>query len=138
MTKKITPDMTGCWLEGHHGWHNTYEVIGLAQKRGFQLDAEDEAYIQKWKRWRGGDMSHLESVTFEDEDGSDWMDGQGGLVEKATEYLDSLAPDGFAFNWDMGELSLLCLCQIEGTEENEALMKTHNNQCATCEQRWGK
>jgi hypothetical protein len=86
-----------------------------------------------WKPWKslsdayrefnGGDNHSLEREAEKlAEAAQEGVTGQGELCDKATEYLDSLAPDGYAFNWDMGELSLL---------------ETHANQCTSCAQRWG-
>lgn len=149
MTKRITEDMAGCWLDGHYGWTNHYRVVDRAQEWGFQIDADEQKLVDVYRL--NDDESEVLKLLLADregdmptdadrreaegliEDAADVMLGQGGLVDKATEYLDSLAPEGMAFYWDMGELSLLCLCQIEGTEENEALMKTDKYHCGA---RW--
>lgn len=124
MTDRITEDMAGCWLDGHMGYHNHYRVVDLAQEYGWTISDGDQSMVERYRR-----NPH-------DDDGAyDAMLDQGGLVDKATEYLDSLAPEGFAFNWDMGELSLMCLCQIEGTEENGEALKSDTNQCSRCDQR---
>ncbi len=126
----ITEGMAGCWLDGHHGWHNIYRVIEIAQSYGFQVDDEDEAFIADWKRWRGGDMTAEEDKNFED----GYPEAMNDLSDAATDYLDSLAPDGMAFEWDMGELTLRCLCQVEGSEEN-ALLGANKSQCDKCAER---
>lgn len=133
MTDKITEDMAGCWLDGHHGWHNTYRVVHRAMEWGFPLDSEDDAFIDQWIRWRGGDMNADEETEFED----GYPEHMDELSDQATEYLQSLAPEGFAFDWDAGELSLRCLCQIEGTEEYGEALASSSNQCAACDRRYG-
>ena len=134
MSNTIHESDAGCWLDGNQGWHNPYRAIYRAQQWGFTVTADDEEVIELYKRWHGGDMSA------EEQKATDWaieaVSGQGGLCDKATEYLDSIAPEGFAFHWDAGELSLLCLCQIEGTEENTELLKSRNYYCGRCAARY--
>jgi hypothetical protein len=48
------------------------------------------------------------------EDDVDVMISQGGMVDEATEHLESIAPAGYHFEWDMGELSLVACEDIEG------------------------
>lgn len=102
MENRITPDKAGCWLEGSQGWTNHYRVVYLAQSYGFKIDKSDEKEVDRYRADHGMSESG-EAIT-----------GQGGLVDKATEYLESLAPVGFHFEWDMGELSLLPCSEIEG------------------------
>ena len=155
MDPAITEDQVGCWLGGHMGWHNTYRVIiEYAVEYGFPLDDDDKKIVDVYRishegsdlaaivgylRERLGDAPADEDALRAEAEGLaevawEAVAGQGGLSDKATEYLNSLAPEGYAFNWDDG-LSLLCLCQIEGTEENEALMKSSEFQCERCKAR---
>lgn len=115
MAEKIPVSQMGCWLDGSQGWHNSYRVIDRAEEWGMKVENADRIYVYLWRQWRGSDMPWDVSKSFEEEYDTGHIDD---LVSQATEYLDSLAPEGYAFHWDMGELSLLCLCQIEGTEEN--------------------
>jgi hypothetical protein len=55
------------------------------------------------------------------------------IVQEATEYLASKAPEGYAFEWDMGEFGLYSLCQIEGTEEYDEHLKS-GQPCEYCEE----
>lgn len=102
MTDKITADQTGCWLDGHMGWHNHYRVVELAFAYGWQ--PTDRAEIQEAcdVYCASGGMKH-----------ADMFLDQGGLVDEATEYLDSIAPEGYYFDWDVGEL---CLVRSEDEE----------------------
>jgi hypothetical protein len=119
MTEKIKIPVSdvGCWLEGGHGWHNSYRVVDTALVYGFQFDAEtaeeDRASLELY---RADDRSHDDY-----DDAWEVVCGQGGLVDQATEYLESLAPSGFHFEWDAGELSLLPCDQIEGHDPSDCV-----------------
>ena len=58
-----------------------------------------------------GEIMSLGTVT-------DCVIGQGELADKATEYLQSLAPSGFVFEWDMGELCLIHSEDCTGCEHD--------------------
>jgi len=106
----ITPEEVGTWLDGAQGWYNTYRVIDLAMEYGFSLTlAETEAVAIYAK---GDPLSDPNG------EAADIVSGQGGLSDRATDFLQSLCPAGLIFEWDAGELSLrpyrLCLhCQNE-------------------------
>lgn len=104
----ITPDLAGCWLDGNAGWHNHYRVVQLAVGQGFDLKPEDEKALDAYVQWRRDEIEDEEGVLAEA------ITGQGGLVDKATDHLEGLAPAGHHFEWDMGELSLLPCSEIEG------------------------
>lgn len=101
---KITADQAGCWLGGHGGWTNSYRVIYLAESYGFTLTEEDQDAVVKYRAHHGVTEDELIEAVI----------GQGGLVDKATAYLESLVPEGYHFEWDAGELSLLPCSEIEG------------------------
>lgn len=105
---KITPDMAGTWLDGHVGWANHYRVVDRAVQYGYNLKPEDEATLDAYVAWMRDEFRDPESSLPEA------IIGQGGLVDEVTEYLEGLAPRGYHFEWDMGELSLLACDQIEG------------------------
>lgn len=102
---KITAADAGTWLDGHMGWHNHYRAIDRAVSYGMPYSADDDAI-------RDAYADEAESVTLADGEVLDQDSvaeailGQGELLDKATDYLQSLAPKGYAFIWDMGELSL--------------------------------
>jgi hypothetical protein len=33
--RKITPEDAGCWLDGHYGWQNHYDIVNIAREYGF-------------------------------------------------------------------------------------------------------
>jgi len=99
-TPKIFPDDAGCWLDGHMGWHNTYRVVECAMNFGMELDI-GEQYIMKCYH----DSDFFEPFT--DLGENDLWEAAIELSDKATDYLQSLAPEGYVFEWDMGELSLI-------------------------------
>lgn len=162
MTNRIPESQAGCWLDGHFGWQNHYRVVDRAQEWGYVIDADDQKLVDVYRLNgdvdkviamlleeklgspgpRGGEVSHSVAALQAEaealiEDAATAMLDQGGLVDKATDYLNSLAPEGMIFDWDMGELSLLCLCQIEGTDENMAVLKSSRDNCDRCAKRWG-
>jgi hypothetical protein len=107
---RITPDMAGPWLDGNQGWHNHYRVVDIAQSYGWKgLDewADGERTVARYRTNEWTDNDH------------ESMLGQGGIVDEATEYLETLAPDGHHFEWSMGELSLLPCESIEGHDPSD-------------------
>lgn len=104
---------TGTWLDGHHGWHNTYRIIEIAETHGFTLEAEDREALEWYKASSGGcgDGSDAE------EDMAETIIGQGGLSDRATDHMENLLPEGWTLHWDAGELSLVptvSVCAYEG------------------------
>jgi hypothetical protein len=155
MTNKITKDMAGCWLDGRWGWTNAYRVIEKAWEWGFKTDPADDRLVAVYRL--SNDEEAVLALLREElgeqaadaseealigearsliEVANEAVTGQGELSDRATDYLDSLAPEGMAFHWDDG-LALMCLCQIEGTEENMALLKTDKYYCEWCAERYG-
>lgn len=93
---KITQDMAGCWLDGHFGWHNTYRVIGIARAYGFTVGFDDMALVERYSHeGESGDETGLEYAQAVEE-----------IADDATDYLNTLAPEGYCFEWDAGELML--------------------------------
>lgn len=93
---------SGTWLDGAKGWRNSYRIIDIAEEYGMELDDDARAAVE-WYRSTGDsdagasddDLTRLEIVT-----------GQGGLSDRATEYMQELLPDGWTLLWDDG-LSLV-------------------------------
>lgn len=104
--KTITAKDAGCWLLGAHGWHNGYRVVEIAEEYGFTLSVEERIALDVYRANDTDDSGY--------DDSWERVNGQGGLCEKATEHLESLAPVGYHFEWDAGELCLLPCDQIEG------------------------
>lgn len=107
---EISPDEAGCWLDGHYGWHNTYRVVERAQALGMVLSADDTT-LTDWYREHGSAMDVACTLpsgeTLIVDDAWEAAAGQGGLSDKATEYLYGLAPVGYVFEWDAGEPCLI-------------------------------
>lgn len=93
----------GCWLEGHHGWTNSYRVVDLAVSHGMTLSEED-AEIVKWYR-ESGDSDALD--TDDELDAIEAMSGQGGISDRASDYLSDQLPEGWVVRWDAGEMTVL-------------------------------
>lgn len=107
----ITKNDAGCWLDGHMGWHNHRRVVMIAHGLGMPLDADELKLINDYQQDEENSVSTGDAL-----DRGEAVIGQGGLVDKATEYLESQAPEGYHFEWDMGELSMLPCSEIEGDE----------------------
>ena len=111
MKNKITPEMAGCWLDGHVGWHNHYRVLEIARAHGWRPDNpwDVRQAVKLYQRHDPGATIRCNKgrdvMTFDD--AAEWITGQGGLADQATDYLQSRAPEGYLFVWDMGELLLL-------------------------------
>ena len=112
---KIEPNNAGCWLDGHMGWHNHYRVIDVAFGWGWK--PADEADVRVISHAYEYQRETVTLASGEVIDTAGAMLDQGGLVDSATEYLESIAPEGYTFEWDMGELSLIHETETEWWEE---------------------
>lgn len=104
---------TGTWLEGAHGWTNSYRVIDIAEGHGFTMDADERAALD-WYRASGESDA---SGSDEELDMLEIVTGQRGLSDRATDHMEELLPGGWTLHWDAGELSLLpdwSVCAGEG------------------------
>lgn len=101
--RRFLPGDAGCYLDGHMGWHNTYRVVDLATESGWTVPTDYVTALADYRE--NGYMAEGDSI--------DAMMDQGGLVEQATDYLNSLAPDGYVFLWDMGEFALVTEADAE-------------------------
>lgn len=94
---------TGTWLDGAHGWHSTYRIIEIAEFNGFTVGAEERAALEWYKKSSGG----CGDGTNAEEDMAETIIGQGGLSDRASDYMEELLPEGWTLLWDAGELSLV-------------------------------
>ena len=90
---QITPANAGTWLDGALGWHNTYRVIDIAKAYGFTLEPHNENLVDAFRQ--------SEELTYSE------LDVVHEISAEATDHLQSLAPEGYYFDWDAGELSLV-------------------------------
>jgi hypothetical protein len=126
MPKKFTADDAGCYLDGCMGWHNTWRAVNLARDLGWKPSYEGASkkslalyrrqVTRAVKFYAAGDTdatlnSKYETLTYDQV--AEWITGQGGLCDEATDYLNTLVPEGYVFNWDMGELSLIPESEME-------------------------
>lgn len=97
MGAQITPADAGCWLDGSQGWHNTYRVCQRAMDYGWLTGdaAERQAVISLIERYSEGEQD------------IDLSESMSEASDDATDYLNSLAPEGYIFVWDAGELTLM-------------------------------
>lgn len=94
---EITPADAGTWLDGSQGWHNSYRVVDRAESYGFTVPPEYTAALADYR----------ENGPSASEDSWEAMCGHGELSDMATDYLQERAPEGYIFEWDMGEFSLI-------------------------------
>lgn len=99
---RITPADAGTWLMGSLAAINPVRVVTRAEEYGFTVPVE---YAEDLRRADEDDYDGLS----EDDALTAWeaVHGQGGLSDMATDYLNGLAPEGWVFEWSMGELSLI-------------------------------
>ena len=100
---KITAAMTGTWLSGGMGWHNSYRVVDAAEGYGFVVpDEYREALADYRENGHGASEDNWEAVC-----------GHGELADMATDHLNSVTQEGYVFVWDMGEFSLVSEADAE-------------------------
>ena len=92
---KIKAEDAGTWLDGRFGWTNGYRCVERAVSWGWKIPEE---YAEAWAAF---EANHGDHDLWCDANGDD-----GGFVDAATDYLQGVAPDGYVFRWDAGELSL--------------------------------
>lgn len=89
--RKFTTNDVGTWLDGALGWHNNYRVLQIAAICGMELDSDTADLVKEYERGNNEGMDpDLVEVA----------------VQEATDYLDTLAPSGYGFYWEAGELIL--------------------------------
>ena len=89
----VEPSQAGCWIDGARGWSANYLVIEQAVEYGMVLSNEEINAVREYKVAHGNPEN-------------DWVTGQGDLADKASEHLDSLAPEGYQFIWRDGDFLL--------------------------------
>lgn len=94
----ITPADAGCWLDGAQGWHNTYRVVYRAEAYGMTLTDDDRLVLDAYQdRAAAVALASGEALNY----GSiaAWAES---MADSATDHLQSLAPEGYVFDWDDG------------------------------------
>ena len=104
-TAKLTPAGAGCWLDGAMGWHNTYRVVDLALELGWQ--PQDVSLVRHASEvYESQGVLHREPLTHPGD--VEWASEViHDMADDATDYLQTLAPEGYWFEWDCGELCLV-------------------------------
>ena len=105
---RIPASEAGTWLEGSQGWNNNWRVIDRALAWGWNGGPDGRAFAEEISSVYA-ESDGPETITWEGEEISvaGAVLDQGGLSDMATEYLDSIAPAGYRFEWDAGELSMI-------------------------------
>lgn len=116
---KITPDMAGCWIEGSRGRYAVSCLVEIALGHGGYLRGSNRAAttyartearhviraynagedVAKYRRKPRYGSSYTVTVEDVHEAVIDYAD-------KAEEFLDTLAPEGYSFGWIDGEFFL--------------------------------
>lgn len=84
----------GTHLDGCHGWANSARVVRKAMVHGFKLTPGELAGLEQFENG-------------EQNDATDVVNEQGGLADRATEFLGEITTAGLVWVWDMGELTLM-------------------------------
>lgn len=84
----------GTHLDGAHGWTNSARVVRKAAAHGFELTSEELSGLEQFENG-------------EQNDATDIVNDQGGLADRATDFLSEVTAPGLVWVWDMGELSLM-------------------------------
>lgn len=102
-TGETYPLATGCALDGHYGWHNTYRVVTeVAASFGYPLSDSDSAIVDTYAN---GEWSQH----------ADASDAMHEIADEATDWLNAHTTNGY-WHWEMGELSLVPSCDQDDTE----------------------
>ena len=124
--RRIAPADAGCWIDEMNGWHVHYLVAELALSLGW-LGSKDpsvsysgeitrrdtiratacrrdevRAILSAYKRGDGTTTYRGNEITCV----ADQVLNQGGIADDATDYLNTLAPEDYAFGWHEGSLYL--------------------------------
>jgi len=114
---EITEADAGCWLDGSQGWHNAYRIVDRAEAYGFEVSADDRKVLDLYASDDQSATVKLSTGKVVDyELATECVVGQRELADKAFEYLDERAPEGYAFVRDAGELSLVEDCGHDNCE----------------------
>lgn len=123
MSRRITADMAGCWVDGARGWGAHVRMLEIALAHGWRPDiygsfpkkhskkplAYARAVIRAYsgRGWNDaptvrdpwGDIISLD-------DAHAAIVDQGGLLDEAEEHLNERAPKDHAFGWFDGDFML--------------------------------
>ena len=92
MTKReivYTESDCGTIFDGAHGWMNTARAVRLAMAHGFTIDADELAALERYETDSGNDDHET-------------VGGQGGLCDRATDFLGEITVPGLEWVWDDG------------------------------------
>lgn len=113
MTARITPTNAGCWIDEINGWESHAIVAEIAMGLGWLKGrnrkdtlyrrGEIRAIIRAYRN--GSEATRFRAVEIDDVPGQ--MINQAGIADEATDYLNTLAPAGYAFGWHDGNLFLM-------------------------------
>lgn len=113
MTARITPTEAGCWIDEINGRESPAIVAEIAMGLGWlkgrdrrdtmSQRGEVRAIIRAYRS--GSETAWFRRVKIDDVPGQ--MINQAGIADEATDYLNTLAPEGYAFGWHDGSLFLM-------------------------------
>lgn len=113
----------GCWLEGAHGWTNSYRIVDVATHHGMELDTEDAAIVE-WYRASGDSDAGSSDAEL---DRLEAMTGQGGITDRAIDYMGEQLPEGWVLTTDMGEYTVMRDWQDCANEGNGCEIQLKND-----------
>lgn len=99
---------TGCYAEGHRGWHAHAHVIELAEGFGFPLDDEARELVHAYDTNDHADDDHntrLEVVL--------------DIMDEAEAWLNDHTTAGYVWHWRDGEFFLSPMCEDEDACEDD-------------------
>jgi hypothetical protein len=136
---KATADQAGCWIEDSWGHYDGIRAVMIAWDRGMPHDQDDEKIVNAY---RAGVFEVLADGTEVkgQEDAGGYLNEQGGMVDKAVEWLtENVAPAGFHFEWDDGLQMLECShTWVAGVmdvhrEDLVAIVEMRDVECDNCD-----
>ena len=82
-------------------------MVEIAQEYGFELYADDAAIVEAYRTQRSADLCLPSGEAILNALGV--AEAMSEICNDATAYLQDRAPDGYAFEWDMGEFGLYAI-----------------------------
>lgn len=100
---RLTPDASGCWIDGSWGIYGVPQMIIIAEANGYQLSDHDRLILEAY-------TYGIESIKLltETVNAGEAILMQGGIGDQVEEWLNEhIAPYGHRFGWREGEFFLM-------------------------------
>lgn len=93
----------GCWIEGSRGWTANVYLIKIARDLGMELGTDDAVVLLAYQTR----VEKALTTSGEIADVTELVVDPDGMADRALEFLnENIAPEGFAFGWEGGEMFL--------------------------------